>query len=280
MRTSFQSRSSEYYLHHITPYYLEEEEEDNQEKAHEEQDHEGKQEHGDPKEEKPTSAEDQPKAEEPQTKEKIEDYPRHEPMDKKPEQFRICANELRPMTNESKRNSMVIFREDVRSRESSVATREGGTRFSFSNVDERRRSSVQSSRDSSTSPRSSPSYGNDSVERAESVRSRTSTVRSTASSFVEIILSSCCQAYSAAFIPPAPVEDRSAISRSTPKSHLPSPLKRLVRRNLDARPNSAWKRLSSHSAFLPSSSDKPPSSSATNPSDLVSSLFSKKVHLP
>jgi len=264
---SFQSRSSEYYLHHITPYYLEEEEEENdKEKAHDEQDHEEKQEQGDPQEEKPTSAEDPSKTEEPQTKEKIEDHPRHEPMDKKPERFMICANELGPMTNETKRNSMVIFREDVRSRESSVATRESGARFSFSNTDESRGSSVPSSRDSSTS------CGNDGVERAESVRSRSSTVRSTASSFVEIILSSCCQAYSAAFSPPAPVADR-----STPKSHLlPSPLKRLVRRNLDARPNSAWKRLSSHSAFLPSSSVKPPSSSASN----SSSLFSRRVHLP
>ncbi|KAA1079576.1 hypothetical protein PGT21_016453 [Puccinia graminis f. sp. tritici] len=299
---SFSSRSSAYYQHSITPYYLAEEDE---EEEHEEEEEE-EADDGRAKAEEVSQAEDhddedeeEPRGEAPACAKTGADS-----THKKPEPFMVCVNELSgPMAPQSKRNSMVIVVEKAGSRESvraSRATSVGSN--SVSPEQERVGSSVPSSEDSretslsppcsttttattttttATTATTSDDDDGGHVERAESVRSCSSSLRSSASSFVEIILSSCCQTYSNAFGSSSPIQPA-----RLPKSnhHQPeSPFKRIARKN-----HSAWKRLSSHAPLLSSSSSKsaphpssstPPSSTPINSADFVANLFARKLHL-
>ncbi|PLW19445.1 hypothetical protein PCANC_06454 [Puccinia coronata f. sp. avenae] len=241
------------------------------------------------------------------TQKKAPDHSEHEPVIKTPEPFLICANELTTKPASAVRNNVVLFKEATAGVGRGARTSVSSSSSLFESCGSSSGATFSGSGGGSgraSIPESGGSSGGG-VERASSVRSRSSTVRSSASSFVEIILSTCCHAYSAAFA--APADPAPAAPRSTPKPHhhhLPSSLKRIARRNLShtATPiNNAWKRLSSHSSFLPSSSSslssssfsKPPSSSATatssstaatskttagSSSDFVSNLFSRKIH--
>ncbi|KAA1077775.1 hypothetical protein PGT21_019684 [Puccinia graminis f. sp. tritici] len=141
------------------------------------------------------------------------------------------------------------------------------------------------------SPDSSPL---DHRRRADSVRRRGSSggsSRSSASSFVELFLSSSGEAHD---------DDPVNLHRNLPSAVLhtrnhPS-LKRLARKTWTSPAvQSAWKRLGSHSTLLNPPSVKLPSSSSssssssnttttwttgtTNSSNFLSSLFSRKLHL-
>ncbi|POV95353.1 hypothetical protein PSHT_15709 [Puccinia striiformis] len=333
---SFSSRSSAYYQyqHNITPYYLEEEDEEEQEPEQENEEQERQEEKEAETQEEEKEAVDQEKdsqdchdeggkelgsteeKQEPIESEKAEAQPfspTQEPAESKGhERFMICANELRPMSEEKQpKNKIVMVKESVdRKRESRIRWI-SSSRTSppiDPNDDE---NGNRSSRESSTSFNKRYSFP---VERADSVRSKSSTIRSTASSFVEIVLSSCCQAYSSAFSSsPSPVDGDGDRSTTPHHHHHHKPLsaiKRLAlpRRNHISTPPSssnntgnqfgqAWKRLSSASnntsAFLhsykPSSNSTSTHTSNTttsgsagsssNPSDFVSNLFSRKIHL-
>ncbi|EFP90733.2 uncharacterized protein PGTG_16759 [Puccinia graminis f. sp. tritici CRL 75-36-700-3] len=314
---SFSSRSSAYYQHSITPYYLAEEDE---EEEHEEEEEEADDGRAKAEEVSQAEDHDdgRAKAEEVSQAEDHDDEDEEEPRGeapacaktgadsthKKPEPFMVCVNELSgPMAPQSKRNSMVIVVEKAGSRESVRAGRATSVGSnSVSPEQERAGSSVPSSEDSretslsppcsttttattttttATTATTSDDDDGGHVERAESVRSCSSSLRSSASSFVEIILSSCCQTYSNAFGSSSPIQPA-----RLPKSnhHQPeSPFKRIARKN-----HSAWKRLSSHAPLLSSSSSKsaphpssstPPSSTPINSADFVANLFARKLHL-
>ncbi|KAI9627490.1 hypothetical protein KEM48_009789 [Puccinia striiformis f. sp. tritici PST-130] len=143
---SFSSRSSAYYQyqHNITPYYLEEEDEEEQEPEQENEEQERQEEKEAETQEEEKEAVDQEKdsqdchdeggkelgsteeKQEPIESEKAEAQPfspTQEPAESKGhERFMICANELRPMSEEKQpKNKIVMVKESVdRKRESRI----------------------------------------------------------------------------------------------------------------------------------------------------------------
>ncbi|WAQ91432.1 hypothetical protein PtA15_14A316 [Puccinia triticina] len=171
---------------HHHPYYLSDEEEQQEEEAQAEQTNQKHcskvQDQDDTKEEDERSVDNPPKADGPDTIKKSDNSPQTEPL-------MIRVNELNPIADQSRRNTLLMVTEKTQSRESILSARErcpesfDPTRF---RADERRRSSEylrassdghslsrQTSLTNPSSDSTSTSYGSR-LERAESVRSKSS----------------------------------------------------------------------------------------------------------
>lgn len=189
------------------------------------------------------------------------------PAVKKPEPFLICVNELKRSDPSWTKNNLVEIKEKKkirdRNNESSVRTRMSGISFKFSSG-----SQTEDDDPSKTSVDDSSSIMS---KGQSSIRSKAGTIASTGSSFVEIVLSTCCSTYSSAFNGSDPSPTTNTKPNRGPRSMNPS----------------SWKRFSSHSAgsshldrhHPPNSTTRRRSKLTSNPSQLVSNLFSKKLQL-
>ncbi|KAA1102634.1 hypothetical protein PGTUg99_026242 [Puccinia graminis f. sp. tritici] len=321
---SSSSQSSAYDLQYITPYYLEEDEPEEEEELTQQTIPEDPARRSNGQEQDYQTANvgrsgaSLANTEEPGSIEEPDDRLTDQVLIQIAARSLLCLDSLNAIDEETDRATNLVKengRGSSSSRESRPSTRASETSFrmssstSTSSPEDSRRSSVPSSslyddpdslvnmsEHSNTSldsrirsPDSSPLHHH---RRADSVRRRgssgCSSSRSSASSFVELFLSSSGEAYDHDLhlkLPSAVLHTRNHPS-----------LKRLARKTWTSPAvQSAWKRLGSHSTLLHPPSVKLPSSSSssssssnttttwttgtTNSSNFLSSLFSRKLHL-